>query len=167
MDQLDPEPVWCHPLIVPSVWSPFQWECQSCIPDPCANRMWDTPPAGASSLPSGSSEGWVYSAFPSSLGISFLMAPCPSVSALVGFPGISLQFSRSSTSFPWSCYCPCSAPRMSPPQFPSSVAEEGFYSFVPRKWVSRDEGGWVAKEKRWKKHPKVVGKAPHPTSGIP
>lgn len=179
MDQLDPEPVWCRPLIVPVSGAPFQWECQAwlftCIPGPCAARMWHTHPQLELPVcpvaPETAGFTLLFPVLLPSLGISVLMAPCPSVSPLVGFPGVSLQFSWSSTLLPCCCSCPCSAgtveaPRMSP-QSTSSVAEEGFYSFVLRKLVSRDKGGFIAKEKRWKKNPKVMGKAPHPTQAFP
>lgn len=179
MDQLDPEPVWCRPLIVPVSGAPFQWECQAwlftCIPGPCAARMWHThPQLELPVCPVAPETAGLTLLFPvllPSLGISVLMAPCPSVSPLVGFPGVSLQFSWSSTLLPCCCSCPCSAgtveaPRMSP-QSTSSVAEEGFYSFVLRKLVSRDKGGFIAKEKRWKKKSQSDGKGTTSHPGIP
>lgn len=43
------------------------------------------------------------------------------------------------------------------------MAEEGFYSFVPRKLVRRDKGGFIAKEKGWKKKSQSDGKVAPPT----
>lgn len=160
LDQLDPEPVWCRPLIVPVSGAPFRWECQAWL----FTRI---PVLGGCGIhpqlelpvcsvdPERVGFTLLFPVLLPSLGICFLMAsswpPAPQCHPWLVF----LEFSWSSTLFPWWCCCPCSAgtveaPRMSP-WSTSNVAEEGFYSFVPRKWVSRDKGRFTAKEKGWEK----------------